>query len=167
MSVVKPQGGKGANENGKHEEDRIANFLTQHGYQYVGNPDHLAIVKALNAGADVRHLVKPGFFYRQLPAFRSIYATPFKADFVVAPFSNTAPVVLEIKSQTSSGSVDEKLAFWMLTLQSVCTRGFDCALIVLGEGARDGALEWCRENKGPVRFFTDAKTLKTYIATIQ
>jgi hypothetical protein len=164
---VKPPGGRSANILGKMEEDRVAAWLTAQGYQYVGNPDHLSIVKALNAGADMKHLAKPGFFYRQLPAYRSIFGTPFKADFIIRPFSNADLVLIELKSQTSTGSVDEKLPFWLMSLSAIAAQNVTPVLAVLGDGARPGSIQWCRDNKGPVHVFADSRSIKTFLATIK
>lgn len=164
---LKPQGGATANDLGAHEEERISKWLAALGYQCADGQDRIMIVKALNAGAPVLALVKPGFFYRQLPAYKSIFGVIFKADFVVVPFSNSRPVLIELKSQTSAGSVDEKLPFWLLTLNAVTEQGMDTILAVLGDGARKGALDWCFQNRGKTEMFTSAQGLKARLNLIK
>jgi len=59
-----------------------------------------------------------------------------------------------MKWQVSAGSVDEKLPFWLLTLQQLPVR-ISSLLVVIGGGSRPGALEWLRTRAGKVMIAGD------------
>jgi hypothetical protein len=166
MSRQKPDGGVHANTSGRLGEQIIHDHLLARGYQEAEGKDRTSVVLACNAGADPVLLVKPGFFYTQIPAYQSIYKAPFKADFVVAPFkAGNRPVLIEMKYQGTSGSVDEKLPFWLLSLEAIAPT-MEPVLVVLGDGVRDGALTWCHTTKREVRVLTSTKSLRAYMSTI-
>jgi hypothetical protein len=166
MSVVIPQGGASANVSGQLGEDLVRSRLVAKGYNEVDAADRKRIVTACNAGADVTLMLRPGTFYTQIPAFKSIYGLPFKADFIVSPHVEGKPILFEMKFQSSNGSVDEKLPFWLLSLEALA-RKVQPVLVILGDGARKGAISWCHDYKGAVHVLSSAKTLNAYVAGIR
>jgi len=165
---MKPQGGTTANASGKTGEQLIVNQLMASGYVEASQEDHHLIRAALLAGVELALLVKPGTYYRQLPAFRSIYGVPFKADFVIAPLEPAKPVLVEMKYQSSAGSVDEKLPFWLLSLEALSDK-VQPVLVIFGDGCRQGAIEWCHEYlraEKNTRVFSSPKTFAAYAKTL-
>lgn len=144
---MKPQGGSTANASGSAGELIIKNQLIAQGLSLATHDEHRSARALLRVGHEIDKVILPGKFYRQLPAFKSIFGVPFNADFVIN--SNKGFGLIEMKWQVSAGSVDEKLPFWLITLQQLPQR-VTPLLVVVGGGIRPGALEWLRNKSGNV-----------------
>ena len=143
---VKPQGGSTANASGAAGELIILNQLTAIGLTLASKDEHASARALLAAGYPIEFALIHKRFYRQLPAFRSIYGVPFKADFIVC-HSRENIGLIEMKWQVTAGSVDEKLPFWLHTLQQV-PDNVKAMLVVIGGGVRKGAIKWVKDNSG-------------------
>lgn len=144
---MKPQGGSTANASGALGEMMIQNHLTAQGLTRATAEEHRSARALLRVGHNVLDATLDNKFYRQLPAFNSIYGVPFKADFIIK--SKERIGLIEMKWQVSAGSVDEKLPFWLLTLQRL-PPSVTALLIVIGGGIRPGATDWIKYNNGNV-----------------
>ena len=160
---MKPQGGATANASGSTAELIIRNQLNAQGLILATNEEHRSARALLRVGHDISKVLLPGRFYRQLPAFKSIYGVPFNADFVIN--SSKGLGLIEMKWQVSAGSVDEKLPFWLLTLQQL-PANVTSLFVIVGGGIRPGALDWVRNNSGRVIIAGDFQEVqKTIRAT--
>jgi hypothetical protein len=168
-AVIKPQGGSTANVAGSMGELLVRQKLDANGYTMAATDERKLVVKALNAGAKLPLLVTPGRYYLQLPAYKSIYGTQFKADVIAMPFSGDRPWLFEVKFQSTAGSVDEKLPFWLLSLEALAEE-VQPVLVIYGDGARERAVSWChsyeRDTKR-TRVIHDTRALATLIATMK
>ena len=119
--------GRMANSNGSHLERNVSILLAECGYQEVKiHPEN-------------RH--KPYYIPQERTLFRSIYDTPLKVDFYVwHPQKYPSGMIIECKSQTAKGSVDEKFPYTILSLESNLV---PFILIIDGGGAKPSAVNWC------------------------
>ena len=157
----RPQGGATANAAGALGEQLILNMLVSHGFNEETKAERQASRAMVRAAFDLKDAVLPGIVYRQLPAFNSIFRVPFKADFMIR-LNKDQFGLIEMKWQASAGSVDEKLAFWLLTLQEL-PKNVRPILVVLGDGVRPGALSWLKENQGRVHVACNVQETKRLI----
>ena len=86
-------------------------------------------------------------FVAQYPIGPSIYGLPLNADFWVfgAPLFPSG-LVIEVKWQQSTGSVDEKFPYLVHNIKEC----YPCPALVIadGGGQRPGALQWLRDQAG-------------------
>jgi hypothetical protein len=159
--MIKPQGGATANASGSTGESIIHNFLLAQGIALATKEEHRAARALLSVGYPIGEALLPQRFYRQLPAFNSLYGVSFKADFVI----NSKDIgLIEMKWQVSAGSVDEKLPFWLLTLQQL-PPNIIAMLVVIGGGIRPGAMDWIRKNAGKTLIAGDLQEVQKIIRT--
>jgi hypothetical protein len=127
----------------------------------VAHAAHARSARALiRVGHDVKKVLLPNKFYRQVPAFKSLYGVPFNADFVIN--SPKGLGLIEMKWQVSAGSVDEKLPFWLITLQQL-PPSVTALLVAVGGGIRPGAMEWLRSNAEGVKVAGDFQEVQKVI----
>lgn len=94
------------------------------------------------------------FFYRQFKVLKNIYEVNWNVDFLIWHqdiFPNGA--VIEVKQQSTAGSVDEKYPFVVESLKAIAltTQGLS-AVFVSGGAVRQCAAEWCKRQENG-RFF--------------
>lgn len=144
---AKPQGGSTANTSGQTGERILNNLLDARGYAMVDKTARDQIIAACRSGFRDADTLEIGHYVVQAPWFKSVYEVPFRADAIVRRADGVL-VLFENKWQSSTGSVDEKLPFWLASLDRL---GPDVitVLCLLGDGQRRQAIEWCeRETKG-------------------
>ena len=159
--MKKPQGGKTANISGGHGEQLVANLIIAEGFKPAPESEYRAVRAACRTQATPQALLREGQFYQQVPMFTSIYGVPFKADFIIVSASQLT--VIEVKWQASAGSVDEKLPFWLMTLDAL--RDVSTALVILGDGQRPGVVPWCRNSADKTAVLANAAEVKRYLKT--
>lgn len=126
--------GQRANQTGASLEDFIRRLLARSGYDYVR--PHLFQA--------ARCLEQP-IFSAQYPAGADLYGKERKCDFILYhPARYPRALILESKWQQSSGSVDEKFPFLVLTIKE---SRLD-TVVVLGGGYSAGAERWLRRQTG-------------------
>lgn len=121
------QQGRKANSNGRTFEQLIAQSLRSRGYlECVIAPDP----------------ARQAFFVHQFKgAFESIYQTPMTVDFYVwHPDKFPKGLIIECKYQEINGSADEKFPY---TVYSLKKTGIPVILLLIGQGARRAAVDWC------------------------
>ncbi|MDR0571567.1 MAG: hypothetical protein LBG48_01810, partial [Rickettsiales bacterium] len=101
------QGGAVANKNGNQLENLVRNILEDKDYQFIEKNKFILATNGL----------MQKLYTQQFTICESIYSTPdikheLNADFVLYnPFNKEKYIIIECKSQTSSGSVDEKYPY--------------------------------------------------------
>ncbi len=130
MASLPPSAGRRANQSGNKLEALVSTVLTQSGY--------VEVPRAVLLTAS-----EPKRFARQWPIGQGIYGTPIKVDFAVMGLPS-APngLIVEVKWQSVSGSVDEKLPYLALNID----QRFPLPAIVVidGSGWKHGAIDWLR-----------------------
>ena len=143
------QGGYYANKHGKLLEYDIIDGLIRRGYQQLTKEEKNYFVKADG-------LMPPPsewgdkWFVPQVRLERNLYLAKYTTDVFVYNEQNFPEGFhLEVKWQSSSGSVDEKYVFTVLSLQQFKA---DTILILDGGGARQGAISWIKSMSGKKGF---------------
>ena len=141
MSIT--QGGK-ANKAGKAAEDQIAGYLTAYGYQELSNKERAALNKDIGLGDDPAQALScygDKVFVQQVRGYETLYGRRHAHDFL-AYNATTLPdgLVIEMKWQTSGGSVDEKLPFVVGSFKAMPVT--TAMLVIDGGGIRPCAIEW-------------------------
>jgi hypothetical protein len=106
----------------------------------------------------------PRVFVRKMRLFTSIYGLPWETDlFMWSSTGLESGLVVEIKSQQQGGSVDEKLPFVILSLEALQRPS---AVILGGEGFRDGARVWAKRRASTmpwVQVFDDPEAFRRFL----
>lgn len=89
---------------------------------------------------DTRQLFDPTVYVRRVP-YRSIYGCRSVSEFVL--YHQERRIRIECRTQESSGSVDEKLPFLFWNARDTMPEQ-EIWVIIHGNGARVGAVEWLR-----------------------
>ena len=130
--MAKSQGGKG-NMTGRRLENHIELALQECGY-----------VKIFEKNVSIRaleNLTQP-CYARQVNIGNSIYGTNLKSDFMLFhPQKWPMGLVIEVKWQQRSGTVDEKFPYLVMNIWS---SELQTILILDGGGYREGAERWVR-----------------------
>lgn len=128
--------GARANQAGKILESNVDATLTAHGYFQIGN--HITKEYLFNG----RLLNKR--YGQQVYIGNGLYHTSLKVDFYVMglPRINSG-LIIECKWQESGGSVDEKFPYLNLNIQNYYPA--PTIIVIGGEGMREGAIKWLRE----------------------
>jgi hypothetical protein len=144
------QGGYTANMNGRTLENMVENLLKTKGYYELTAEEKKTLIK---------HDGEPPvpnekWYSKQVRLERNLYGAKYTMDFYVFD-ADLFPdgLQIETKWQSSSGSVDEKYCFTVLSLQKMSGTKI---LILDGGGARQGAIQWIKrqaEKKG-FKYFT-------------
>ena len=132
-------GGKRAGSHGKSLENFIEKLLQDKGYS--------PITKGL---FDPAKVLEQPIYTRQYNVGNSIYGKPRFCDFMLYHQQRwTDGLVIESKWQQSSGSVDEKFPYLLLSIQAAA---YDTIVVLDGGGCSSGAKEWLCSQAGRGRF---------------
>ena len=144
-------GGNRANSAGKGCETQVASFLSQYGFQEIDGKeltDLKAMIKEGYEPVEALSLFGDAVFAQQVRGYQTIYGKPHSHD-ILGYSKKWFPegLVIEVKWQSTGGSVDEKLPFVVLSLEEMpCTQSI---LIVDGGGMRQCALDWAISKNTP------------------
>lgn len=129
------------NKNGNQLEDFVENILIDAGYQFIDKK------KILTA-----RVLQQKLYTKQKKICETIYHTAecphyLNADFLIYnPSDKKEYFVIECKSQTSGGSVDEKYPYFY---QNIIEKSPYNTIVVLdGTGAKKGAKQWLKSKEG-------------------
>ena len=128
----------GANRSGQRLEAFIADVLNERDYLFVPS------VRFFPA----RELAQP-IYTRQCEIGKDIYGKKRRVDLILYhPRLYPTCLVIQCKWQASTGSVEEKYAFEVL---SIAQNEFDTIIILDGGGYSDGAKQWLVNQAGKNR----------------
>ncbi len=139
--MVIVQGGYTAGKNGKVMEEQIKQVLVSSGYIEL-TPEEKKLLVRLDGAPPIG---EDKWFCQQVRLYRNLYGSNYTADFYLFD-KDKFPLGLSIESkwQASSGSVDEKYCFTVMSLKSMPGEQL---LILDGGGARQGAVQWIKKQK--------------------
>ena len=123
-------------------ENSVERALHKRGYVLVG--DNLLRKQRLEQLLTATY--RPKRYSKQVEVGTGIYGTDLHVDFyIIGSPSYNSGLIIECKSQQSSGSVDEKLPYLNLNIQL-----YPAPTIVLidGTGIKQGALDWLKKQVG-------------------
>ena len=147
--------GARANKSGNILEGNIEAVLNGHNYFQVGS--HVTKEFLLTAA------LLPKRYAKQVSIGTGIYQTALKVDFYVVglPVSPSG-LIIECKWQESGGSVDEKFPYLNMNIQ----QSYPAPTIVVigGEGMREGAINWLRQQVTYNRNLLGVYNLDRFIA---
>jgi hypothetical protein len=147
--------GARANKSGNILEGNIEAVLNGHNYFQVGN--HVTKEFLLNAS------LLPKRYAKQVYIGAGIYQTSLKVDFYVVGLSaNPSGLIIECKWQESGGSVDEKFPYLNLNIQQ--SYPAQTIVVIGGEGMREGAINWLRQQVKSNRNLLGVYSLDRFIA---
>jgi len=135
------QGGKTANKNGTQLENFVKNILEDQEYQFVEKNKFILAIENLDQK----------LYTQQLNICESIYSIEthkhqLNADFVIYnPHKKEKYLIIECKSQTSSGSVDEKYPY--LNENIKYKYPYKTIVILDAPAAKKGAKIWLKEQE--------------------
>lgn len=131
---------------GRRLEGAAAEFLEMAGYKFIDDPKIKRLVASEGVQRALNTLIRLNgdepMYVGQTNACFSIYGVPWKIDFLVYhPELFSDGLLVEVKQQSTPGSVDEKYPFVILSLKNnTPAKG----LIFMGGGAiRDCVRDWC------------------------
>ncbi|QSJ20248.1 hypothetical protein JYQ62_17005 [Nostoc sp. UHCC 0702] len=128
--------GARANQAGKILESNVETILSQHGYFQVGN--HVSKEFLFDASLLEKR------FAKQVYIGSGIYQTTLKVDFYVMGLPlMPSGLIIECKWQESGGSVDEKFPYLNMNIQN--SYPAPTIVVIGGEGMREGAIKWLRQ----------------------
>lgn len=141
------QGGHIAVTEGKRNEQALRDALNHEGYAELTPLQRTMLKSSLTYGIDpaehFKHAKLLRHYVLRIRLFSNIYALPWESDaFVYNDNCWRQGLVVEVKSQTIGGSVDEKLPFVMLSLEALDRPS---VLIISGDGFRPGAIVWAEQ----------------------
>lgn len=133
------QGGSRASRLGKATESDVENQLKHFGLKQATDKEKAKF----RLGTLEPHDIGNAWYARNVKKFKNIYGVGFFADFYVY-HSEKLPngLVIEVKSQDSPGSVDEKYVFTVLSLIGIPS--VESWIVFEGAGARPCAVDWMR-----------------------
>lgn len=132
------QGGSIANGLGSQLENLVEEIIKNSGYEYVVKSKFTVATNAL----------KQKLYTKQMQICESIYSTEenkhvCKADFVIFnPQNNEKYMIIECKSQTSGGSVDEKYPYLNENIKDKYP--YKTIIILDTPAAKKGAVAWLK-----------------------
>lgn len=135
------QGGSTANQLGNQLENLVEEIIKNSGYEFVVKSKFIVATNALSQK----------LYTKQMQICESIYSTPdiqhhCKADFVIFnPQNNERYMIIECKSQTSGGSVDEKYPYLNENIKTQYP--YKTIIILDAPAAKKGAVEWLKSQK--------------------
>ena len=138
---MRKQGGKTANTNGNQLESLVKQILEDKEYQFINKNKFLLATRGL----------EQKLYTRQLTICESIYSTEdckheIHADFVIYnPAKGEKSIIIECKSQTSEGSVDEKYVYTNENIKNKYP--YKTIVILDAPGAKQGAKKWLKEQE--------------------
>jgi hypothetical protein len=129
--------------------------LNGHNYFQVGN--HVTKEFLLTA------TLLPKRYAKQVYIGTGIYQTALKVDFYVVGLSpSPSGLIIECKWQESGGSVDEKFPYLNLNIQQ--SYAAPTIVVIGGEGMREGAIKWLRQQVTYNRNLLGVYSLDRFIA---
>ncbi|MDZ8050511.1 MAG: PD-(D/E)XK nuclease superfamily protein [Aulosira sp. ZfuVER01] len=147
--------GARANKSGNILEGNIEAVLNGHNYFQIGN--HVTKEFLLTA------TLLPKRYAKQVYIGAGIYQTALKVDFYVVGLSaNPSGLIIECKWQESGGSVDEKFPYLNLNIQN--SYPAPTIVVIGGEGMREGAINWLRQQVKYNRNLLGVYSLDRFIA---
>lgn len=167
-----------ATKQGNRLEKTVVEFLPEYLDLFKNLPDRLK--KGIKQGGTYKgilnRLVKLAngepFFVQHIALCESIYNVPWFSDLLIwhpELFKNGA--IMEIKQQSTAGSVDEKYPFVVQSLIKISSEiDGPTVLFVSGGAVRQCALDWCRREEALQRetnfvFITDEAGLRHFLKT--
>lgn len=147
--------GARANQAGRILESNVEAILTAYRYFQVGN--HVTKEFLLNPSLFTKRYAK------QVYIGNGIYQTSLKVDFYVVGLP-VAPsdLIIECKWQESGGSVDEKFPYLNLNIQN--SYPVPTIVVIGGEGMREGAIQWLKQQVKYNHNLLAVHTLDRFIA---
>lgn len=147
--------GARANKSGNILEGNVEAILNGHNYFQVGN--HVSTEFLLTA------TLLPKRYAKQVYIGAGIYQTALKVDFfVVGASTSPSGLIIECKWQESGGSVDEKFPYLNLNIKE--SYPAPTIVVIGGEGMREGAINWLRQQVTYNRNLLAVYTLDRFIA---
>ncbi|WP_208095866.1 PD-(D/E)XK nuclease superfamily protein [Nostoc sp. 106C] len=147
--------GARANKSGNILEGNIEAVLNGHDYFQIGS--HVTKEFLLTA------TLLPKRYAKQVYIGAGIYQTTLKVDFYVVGLSaNPSGLIIECKWQESGGSVDEKFPYLNLNIQQ--SYPAQTIVVIGGEGMREGAINWLRQQVKYNRNLLGVYSLDRFIA---
>lgn len=139
ITLEKQHQGRQATHNGSFAEKDLFQRLQAQGYTQWSDPPTL--------------FAEPYFVHQHAGPFKSIYGTPLVVDFFIwHPWKHPYGLLIEIKYQEISGSVDEKFPY---TIANLHAANIPSILLAFGDGARAEAKQWClRQQNSLLTVFT-------------
>ena len=132
---MKKTGGTVANHSGRRLEDNVSSILEDRGYQFV-KPIRFFPMK----------MMEQPIYSVQYKIGKDIYGKNRRVDRILYhPKLYPSCLVIQCKWQASSGSVEEKYPFEVLSLQK---NKYDTIIILDGEGYSKGAKQWLLNQAG-------------------
>lgn len=131
------QGGK-ANKSGNVLEKTVEGTLAGHGYAPIGEN----LVKKQRLGFLLNQTSLPKRYARQVYIGTGIYGTEIYVDFYIIGASIPSGLIIECKWQQTGGSVDEKLPYVNLNIQSCYPA--PAVVLIDGGGMKPGAITWLK-----------------------
>lgn len=132
------QGGAVANRQGKVLEAQIEQVILSKGYVKLSEDQKRQLIRQ----DGVLIVEGSAWFCDQVPLHKNIYGAKWRLDFYVYHREKFPDGLhIECKWQGSSGSVDEKYVFTVVSLLELPGKK---AFILAGAGARQGAVQWIR-----------------------
>ena len=129
-------GGARANRRGRRLEQFVAEELDDLGYELIWPP---FLIFAM------REMEQP-VYAQQVESGRDIYGKTRRVDFLLFhPYRHPNGLVIQCKWQASSGSVEEKYPYEVL---SIAQGEFDTLIVLDGGGYTAGAEQWLRSQAG-------------------
>lgn len=129
------KGGR-ANRRGQRLERFVAEELTDAGYEHIW-PSYLIFA--------MRDMEQP-IYATQVKVGRDIYTKGRRVDFLLFhPHKHPNGLIIQCKWQASSGSVEEKYPFEVLSIQQ---GEYDALIVLDGGGYSKGAEQWLRGQAG-------------------
>lgn len=133
--------GRKAATMGRAMEDAAEDFLVRYGFTPLSKKQKALF---LNGIADLGEL-GDRWYVRNAKRFLSIYKVRLFSDFVLYDrLAFPSGLILEIKSQESAGSVDEKYVYTVLSLKQA---GVPAWLVFSGGGIRACAMDWMKSQE--------------------
>jgi hypothetical protein len=135
------QGGKTATKNGAQLENYVKEMLESKDYQFIAKNKFILATNGLNQK----------LYTQQLVICESIYSTPehkhqMNADFVIYdPKNKEKYIIIECKSQTSTGSVDEKYPYLNENIKTQYP--YKTIIILDAPAAKKGAKVWLKQQQ--------------------
>lgn len=128
-----------ANRTGSQLEQTVAALLRQAGYDWVPTAPLFFALRDMGQA----------IYARQCETGRDIYGKRRRVDFILYhPVKWPESLVIQCKWQASSGSVEEKYPFEVL---SINLDGIPAIIVLDGGGYSDGAATWLRGQAGKNR----------------
>jgi len=141
MKVPNPQGQK-ACYSGAMLEKNVESMLVSSGFEFLNTADAIHELRKEQATKK--------WYARQFKGMIGVYRVPVVVDFILAaPGEFSKGLIIEVKYQKVTGSIDEKYPYVFLNFKEWLSKGIKAALFMEGGGYRDCVLDWCRENETP------------------